>query len=264
MSERTEVVQIHATLDDVGTCGKDGMCAAAGYVAYSSAWKDFNWRWMMTLGQLGLSHLHTARYLNEFPLVGRSGPLGDEDICMILAPFIGAVKDSLLANGAFPICVITECAAYDALTPQQKKYIRPPEEHSFECAVGLACFCLNNQLNISDRIAIQMDESANAPRLYSRYHALKRENQAMKDHLTALCFCDDHGHPPVQAADMLANVVLKTWRTVTANGDVSRAFRELTMTQGAPRMRILHYDAARLSAFANKRIAAKNRMELSE
>jgi hypothetical protein len=242
-----EIVQIHATLDDVGTCGKDGICAVAGYVAYKEAWNSFNWRWMMTLEQLGLPYLHTAKYLNEFPLVGRSGPLGDEDICMILAPFIGAVKDTLLAKDGFPVCIITECAAYDQLTAEQKKYIRPPGEHSFEMAVGLACFCLKNAMNISDRIAVQMDESVNAPKLYSRYEALKRENETMKSHLTALCFCDDQGHPPVQAADMLANVVLKSWQELTGTGNGSRAFKELTVTQGAPRMRLLYYDPARLS-----------------
>ncbi len=258
----SQMVQIHASLDDVGTCGKDGMCCVAGYVAYKGAWDKFNWRWMMTLQQLNLPFLHTAKYLNEFPLVNRSGPLTDDDICVILAPFIEAVKGTLLQDGGFPICVITECDAYENLTPEQKKYIRPPEEHSFEMAVGLTCFCLQNALNLSDRVAVQMDEAVNAPRLYARYEALKRENDAMRGRLTALCFCDDQGHPPVQAADMLANVVLKTWKRVSENGEGSRPFRELTMNEGTPRMRLLHYDADRLSAFANKRMAARNRMDL--
>jgi hypothetical protein len=264
MAGEPEIVQLHATLDDVGTCGKDGISAVAGYVVYHSEWKKFNWRWMMSLGQLNRPYLHTAKYLNEFPLVGRSGPLSDDDIRVILAPFIETVKDALLGKGGTPICVITECDAYDKLTREQRKFIRPPEEHSFEMALYLACSCLKSEINISNRIAVQMDESGNAPKLYARYEALKRENSAMKSQLTALCFCDDQGHPPVQAADMLANVVLKTWRDIVSGGNGSRAFRELTTTQGAPRMRLLHYDAVRLSAFADKRMAAKNRMDLQE
>jgi hypothetical protein len=196
--------------------------------------------------------------------VGRSGPLGDEDICVILAPFIETVKSALLGSGAVPICVITECDAYDTLTQEQKKFVRPPEEHSFEMALYLARHCLESGMNISNRIAIQMDESGNATRLYSRYEALKRESSVMKSHLTALCFCDDQGHPPVQAADMLANVVLKTWRDVVRGGNGSRAFRELTTTQGAPRMKLAHYDAAGLRSVADKRAAAKNRMGFHE
>lgn len=264
MSGQPEIVQLHATLDDVGSCGKDGISAVAGYVAYSSDWKKFSWRWMMSLGQLNRSYLHTSKYLNEFPLVGRNGPLDDEDICVILAPFIETVKDALLGNGGVPICVITECDAYDKLTREQKKFVRPPEEHSFEIALSLAASCLKSEMNISDRIAVQMDESANAPKLYSRYEAMKRECSVMKSHLTALCFCDDQGHPPVQAADMLANVVLKTWRDIVSGGNGSRAFRELTTTQGIPRMRLSYYDAARLSAFADKRMTGKGRMDLQE
>jgi len=211
-----------------------------------------------------MSHLHTSKYLNEFFLLDRRGPLSDDQIRLILAPFIGAVKEELLATHGFPVCVITECDAYDKLTATQKRFIRPPGEHSFEMAIGFACFCLKNELNISDRIAVQMDESQNAPQLYSRYEALKRENPAMKAHLTALCFCDDHGHPPVQAADMLANVVLKTWREIVHSGRGTQTFRELTTTEGNPRMRLIHYDAERLSSFADKRIAAKDRMLLQQ
>lgn len=46
------IVQIHATLDDVGNCRKDGMNAVVGYVGYKSEWNKFNWRWMMTLQEL--------------------------------------------------------------------------------------------------------------------------------------------------------------------------------------------------------------------
>jgi hypothetical protein len=61
---------------------------------------------------------------------------------------------------------------------------------------------------------------------------------------------------------MLANVVLKTWRDVVSGGNGSRAFRELTTTQGSSRMKLAHYDTANLRAVADKRAAAKNRMEL--
>ncbi len=97
-SRGNPVIQIHATLDDVGTCGNDGMSAVVGYVAYREAWNKFNWRWMMTLQQLNMPYLHTAKKLNEFPLVGGSG-ITDDDICLILAPFIEAVKGTLLAEG---------------------------------------------------------------------------------------------------------------------------------------------------------------------
>ena len=40
MAGQPEIVQLHATLDDVGTCGKDGISAVAGYVVYHSEWRN--------------------------------------------------------------------------------------------------------------------------------------------------------------------------------------------------------------------------------
>ena len=252
------VIQIHSTLDDVGTCGNDGMSAVVGYVAYREAWNKFNGRWLFTLAELKRPYLHTSHYLNEFPLVG--GGMTDDDVCLILAPFIGAVKGTLLIEGAVPICVITDCDAYDQLTAKEKKFVRPPEENSFEWAIRLSCGALGHQFNISDAVSIQMDESFNAPRLYSRYEAMKQEDEFMKAHLGALCFCDDRRHPPVQAADMLGNIALKSWRRFDVGGELPRAWRELTVVGGVSRAKMLHFDAQNLRALAGRRIQNKNRM----
>jgi len=260
-SSHIPMIQIHSTLDDVGTCGKDGMNAVAGYVAYRETWNKFNWRWLMTLQQLGVPYLHTAKKLNEFPLVGGGG-ITDDDICLILAPFIEAVKGTLLAEGGVPVWVVTDCDAYDQLTPNERKYVRPPEENSFEWAVRLSCEALGHQFNLSDAISIQMDECSAPPRLYECYERFKRNSDFMKQHLGALCFCDDKRHPPVQAADMLANVALKSWRKAASGGELPRAFRELTVADGVPKTKMLHFDARNLKALAQRRMQLKDKMAL--
>jgi hypothetical protein len=258
------MVQIHATLDDVGNCQKDGMSAVVGYVGYKSEWNKFNWRWMMTLQQLNLPFLHTAKYLHDFYL--SDGCITDDDIARILAPYIAAVRETLLVGGSVPICVITECDAYAQLTQQEKKYIRPPDEHSFEIAVMLAARALRNPLHISDSISIQMDEADNAARLYARYAAMKTENDELKSHLGALCFCDDRKHPPVQAADMLGNVVLKTWRNMDLNGNgvLPRAYRELTVVDGRIAGQMLHFDLPNLQRLAAVRKERSDRMVIPD
>lgn len=183
------VIQIHATLDDVGTCGNDGMSAVVGYVAYSEEWKRFNGRWLFTIAQLPpMKYLHTAKYLSEFPLVG--GRLDDEAICLILAPFIEAVKHTLLAGGAVPICVITDCDAYEQLTEREKLFVRPPEENSFEIALLHARHALKSDMLIEDAISVQMDESSNVPRLYERYQWMKQQREDLKTNLGGICFLD--------------------------------------------------------------------------
>jgi hypothetical protein len=256
VSAAAPMVQIHATLDDVGN-QKDGISAVAGYVAYREAWNKFNWRWMMTLQGLKIPYLHTAKKLNEFFL--SDGKITDEDVCLILAPFIETVKATLLAGGAVPICVITDYAAYAQLTEQERKYVRPPTANSFEIAVAMSCRALRNPLNISDSIAVQMDESVNAPMLYARYEAMKRENPEFKAHLGALCFCDDQKHPPIQAADMLANVVLKSFRRFEKGEEQPRAIRELT-DNGKILFQRYHLD--NLRRLAQMRIQRGERMDI--
>jgi len=250
------MVQIHATLDDVGN-ETDGISAVVGYVAYSSEWRRFNGRWIEVLHQLNLPCLHTAKYLNQFWLSDHE--MKDEDICLILAPFIETVKATLLLGGAVPVCVITDYAAYDQLTEQERKYVRPPAENSFEIAVALSCRALRNPLHISDSISVQMDESVNAPMLYGRYEAMKRENPEFKVHLGALCFCDDQKHPPIQGADMLANVLLKSFRRFEKGQEQPRVIRELT-NNGKILFRRYHLD--NLRRLAQMRIQRGERMEI--
>lgn len=254
------MVQIHASLDDVGN-QKDGIAAVAGYVAYREVWPEFNGRWLMSLQQLGMPYLHTAKKLNEFPLFGGSG-ITDDDICLILAPFIEAVKASLLGKGAIPICVVTDRAAYEQLTTKDGKYIRPPEENSFEIAMAIASRALRNPLNIGDSIAVQMDESSNVPSLYARYEALKRGNEEFKSLFGAICFCDDKRHFPIQAADMLANVTLKSIRAFRRGAQLPRAMRELTNVDGKPKM-VLHYcDLEHLRRLAQIRAQRREKLEI--
>lgn len=258
-----DMTQIHATLDDVGNCRKDGMSAVVGYVGYRTEWQKFNWRWMMTLQQLNLPFLHTAKYLNEFYL--SDGHLTDDDVALILAPYIAAVRETLLTGGAVPVCVITECNAYEQLTDQEKKYIRSPDEHSFEIAVAVSARVLRNPIHISDSISIQMDEADNAPRLYQRYSAMKSENSELKAHLGSLCFCDDRKHPPVQAADMLGNVVLKMWRTFfNSSGSLPKAYQDLTTMNGRFLGTRLHFDLPRLQRLAALRKQQADRMSIPD
>jgi hypothetical protein len=257
------LIQLHATLDDVGTCANDGMCAVVGYVAYSEDWKKFNWRWQMTLEQLGMKEgLHTAKYLNNFPLVG--GNITDEDVCLILAPFVEAVKGTLLAAGAVPICVITDCDAYEQLNAKQKKFVRPPSEHSFEVAVLHSIRALRNPLNIDDAVSVQMDESPDVPRLYSRYQWLKEHDEDAKRHLGAICFMDDKRHLSVQAADMLGNILLKTWRIAGTDKPLPHSLREVTFNGDKPRLQLIHFDVHNLRVLAQTRMQSGNKLALPE
>ncbi len=223
---------IHATLDDVGTCGNDGMCAVVGYVAYRPQWESFNFAWRQTLRELGLSYLHASEYIYRYLRVGDHPPT-DGEIYKCLTPFINIVNLNLTQpRRGFGMVVVTRCSAYEQLTTDEKKYVRPPELNSFELAIGLACLRVKDELSEENTIAVQMDESQNATTLYVRYQALKQENDTLKNYLGAICFADDKIHWPVQAADMLGHLALRAWRNHEQQKAWPIAFRNLIRPTG--------------------------------
>ena len=252
---------IHASMDDVSTSEHGGMSAVVGYVAHTPEWHKFNYRWMISLLQLQHPALHTAKDVSSFPLIGGSG-LTDEDVFIILSPFIAMVQEELIQRGAFSICVVTEHAGYDRLTEKEKKFIRPPDINSFEIACAYALKCVSNPLNPRNCIAIQMDESQSAPKLYESYQNMKRKDAILKSGFGSICFCDDIHHPPIQAADLLGNVTVRGWRNWKLGKEWPKAFKELVFSDGKPNLRIQVYDYAALKELARIRMAASEKMAM--
>lgn len=252
---QSRITMVHATLDDVGKCEEDGMCAVVGYVATKQQWTDFNRYWVSILGAHGLQFLHTTDHLQIPNLDGRK--LSEVDVYRTLSPFISVVNEHLTKdNEGFGICVVTECDAYESLTAEEKTVIRKPEVHSFEMAVGLAAINIRNYLASGGIMALQFDETRDAPKLYGRYRWIKEKNESLRNSLSGICFIDDKRHPPIQAADMLGNLVLKGWRRWKAGGDMPLALRSLAFPGGLENRNVLSliYTTERLKELAAMRL----------
>jgi hypothetical protein len=262
-SSGDECAMIHVSMDDVSTLEHGGMSAVVGYVAHTGEWNKFNYRWMISLLQLKHPYLHSAKDIANFALVGGDG-LTDEDVHLILSPFIAIVQEELIRNGGFGICILTEHEAYEKLSPKEKKFVRDPAINSFEIACAFALKSISNPLNLRNCIAIQMDESQDATRLYESYQNMKRKDEILREGLGSICFCDDTQHPPIQAADLLAHVTLRAWRNWQTEKVWPRAFRELVFNGSIPNLRVQVYGYEALKKLAELRMAAAKKMEMPE
>jgi hypothetical protein len=170
---------------------------------------------MEALKDAGREYLHTSEYLNSIPLVGGLRH-SDETVGALLAPFLKCIKHNITQRGV-GICVITDCASYHGLPRDDKRFIRPPDLHSFEMAMAL--LIKHTRTGLGDRhLAIQFDECSDACKLYGCYRDTKQNNETLRRYLGSIAFVDDKKHPPIQAADMLGNIVLKTWRRLGSEG----------------------------------------------
>ena len=209
-----ESTVFHCSLDDFGTCGNDGVRGFAGYVASKECWDRFNFCWDEVLNYLGIEYLHTAHYLNQFPLIGDK-PKSDEDDYRILEPFLRVVRGEILERGGFGVIVLTECAGYESLSNEEKMWIRPPARNSLEMLIGAVCNQVSPVLGRHNPIAFQIDETDspdNAMEVLESYTILKKQNDLYRRSLGGICFADDTMLRPLQAADMLGNLALKGWR----------------------------------------------------
>jgi DNA-binding CsgD family transcriptional regulator len=202
---------MHACLADFGKSDTDGMAAVCGYLASRQNWDSFNERWMAALSSLGLPFLHTAEYLRRIS----SGAVAEDDtIQSFLEPFTRVVSETITGVDGIGVCVITDREAYERLMPEEKRVVAEPGMNSFEMALGMILKHTLKQLNDTNQVAIQFDESSDANSLLKCYQTAKELNPMFRTHLGAIAFVDDKKHCPVQAANMLANLGLKAWRSV--------------------------------------------------
>lgn len=209
-----ESAVFHCSMDDFGTCENDGVRGFAGYVASKECWDNFNAAWDAPLNYVGSESLHTARYLNDFPLIGDK-PKSDEDVYRILEPFLNVVRREILWRGGFGVIVLTECLGYEPLSNKEKIWLHPPERHSLEMLIGAVCQKVSPVLGRHNPIAFQIDETDspdNAMAVLECYTILKKQNDLYRKSLGGICFADDTMLRPLQAADMLGNLALKGWR----------------------------------------------------
>jgi hypothetical protein len=204
----------HCSMDDFGTCENDGVRGFAGYVASKDCWDRFNSRWDEVLNALGLEFLHTARYLNQFALIGDK-PKSDEDDYRILEPFLRVIRGEILEREGFGVIVLTECSGYESLSNEEKIWIRRPARNSLEMLIGAVCKQVSPVLGRHNPIAFQIDETDspdNAMEVLETYTVLKKQSDLYRKSLGGICFADDTMLRPLQAADMLGNLALKGWR----------------------------------------------------
>jgi hypothetical protein len=158
-------------------------------------------------------YLHTADYLSNFPFIG--GRKDDNDDYLALKPFLAVVRGQILHAGGFGIIVVTECAGYNALSKEEKKWIPRPFRHSFEMLIGAACLEVSPSLGSHNPIAFEVDYT-DVPRtaldLLVSFIRLKKQNPLYRESLGGLAFVDDKMLRALQAADMLGNLALKAWR----------------------------------------------------
>jgi hypothetical protein len=247
----------HATFDDSG--GKqDGAFIYAGYISPERYWERFNRAWDDALAYYHLPYLHTAEFLQTIPIIGHA-PRTDDDAYVILKPFIDVIQQHLVWGEGFAVVGVTIADAWSSLAKEERKVVRQPALDSFESAVGLACLFLAPYLSRANPLAIQVDEGGDIAVMAGAYKKLKRFSQ-YRESIGGICFIDDTKLRSIQAADMLAHLVLRQWRKdKLAQSLEPRLLRLITDNPDSEKKHILIHDKDTLRVLAQKRIERREK-----
>jgi hypothetical protein len=194
---------MHVFLDDSDTFGENGFVCLAGFIASDQSWSRFESRWINKLKEHNLDVVHTSDFLSGGGSY-RKKNFEYEQRLAILGEFMDIIRDEVDC-GIF--CAIN-AGEYRLILQDAKKKLKP-EEFLFRRILKLS-FDYMAEANHREAIAVWIDDSEKtSSRFLSIWSRTKKHWKADKSMLGSIAFGDDKALPPLQAADVFANAMVR-------------------------------------------------------
>lgn len=195
---------MHVFVDDSDTFAKNGFICLAGFIASDKAWDVFCERWTDLLKKHGLGVMHTSDFLSgqgeyrklEWPYEQRLN---------VLREFMDVIREEIQC-GVF--CAIN-AGEYRSVLSHAKKKLKP-EEFLFRRVLKRS-FEYMAEIKSVESIGFWFDDSnMTSSRFLSIYASTKKTWKWASSMLGSIAFGDDRNLPPLQAADVLANILVRS------------------------------------------------------
>lgn len=194
---------MHVFIDDSNTFSKNGFMCLAGLMADDESWEVFCERWHTLLNKFNLDIMHTSDFLagqGEY----RDINLSYEDRIDILREFLDVIREETQC-GVF--CAIHAHEYRDVLSHTKKKL--KAEEFLFR-RIMRRSFDYMIETKSVESIGVWLDDSnVTSSRFLSIWTSTKKNWQFSRTMLASIAFGDDRALPQLQAADVLANVLVR-------------------------------------------------------
>ncbi len=195
---------MHVFADDSDTFGKNGFLCLAGFIASDQGWDNLTNRWVSKLEEHNLDVIHTSDFLSG------EGEYRDLGLCYeerleILSEFMDIIRDEV----SFAIACAINAREYKDVLKEAKKKMKPEE------------FCFHRILRMSfdymidskspESLTFWLDDSEKtSSRFLNIWTRIKKHWKANKSMLASIGFGDDRALPQLQAADIFANVLVRS------------------------------------------------------
>lgn len=195
---------MHVFADDGDSFGKNGFLCLAGFIASDRGWDNLLNRWAAKLEEHNLEVIHTSDLLSgggEY----RELELSYERRLEILCEFMDIIRDEVSLT---LVCAVNAGEYRDALKDARKKL--KPEEFCFHRILRMS-FDYMKDVKSPESLTVWLDDSEKtSSRFLAIWTRIKRNWKANKSMLASISFGDDRALPQLQAADILANVMVRS------------------------------------------------------
>lgn len=195
---------MHVFIDDSDTFAKNGFLCLAGFIASDAAWDAFCIRWADLLQKHSIAVMHTAHFLSGQGIYRCLGHSYERRI-EILSEFLDVIREETQCG----IIAAVNAGDYREVLKSAKKKLQP-EEFLFRRIIRRS-FDYMVEIKSVESIGLWFDDSEKtSSRFLAIWQRTKKHWKGEKSMLGSIAFGDDVALPPLQAADVLANVLVRS------------------------------------------------------
>ena len=197
--------------DETGDWRKDGQIFMCGYLASDEEWNRFSACWDHELRMAGLE----GRGVHASELLAQSGVFfgwGEKRANDLVDRCVHVIRSTIPIG----LAVGFNAQHYRTLTQGHQNKVGRPLVVCMARIIDLAVGVVGELRSRGDDIAgiaLTLDDSEkDAVRMLEAWVQLKRARPDLKNYVRSVGFADDQAFYPLQAADLLANLLNRYWR----------------------------------------------------
>lgn len=211
-NRRGRQLSVWAFFDDSGKYHDTDFMCLCGFLSDTISWNNFQNQWLNLLRHYDfMPGIHMTSFFYKCQVKGWT----ENQANRVLSEFVEViVKNVQVAFG-----IGLDAKHFKGMPQEAKKRIDDP----MLLCIQRALFHLRKEMaqEPGERLIIVLDEDRESSlKQYNNLHQLRRTHEGLREFLAGICFADDKWLVQIQAADILANLTTRWYRSKLAGAPV--------------------------------------------
>ncbi len=200
----------HCYLDDSKDQNQSQMFVSAGFYGMREDWSALRTAWTARLRRDGLEYFKTSEYkmlTGQFAKFKQYPPPTGRDKARELRSDLQTILKQVPAIRGIGICIPMDDLEKFYSRPEAQKFCGNPYQRALEGVIHETVGCIKAKSG-RNMVAFVHDDGTDFDELRGYYNAFKAISPKTAKYMAGFQPLSDKDHPPLQAADMIANLTL--------------------------------------------------------